>query len=101
MNGSTVRQFLGIKINHVVEVNFENFPKLIDAMGGIDYTGGCVVSKINGGFKYQPPAGGMGPVSFPGDHVKPTPCAALVKIANAKFEVVSPFACYSSIPFTA
>jgi branched-chain amino acid transport system substrate-binding protein len=57
-------------------------------------------AKINGGFKYQPPAGGMGPVSFPGDHVKPTPCAALVKIANAKFEVVSPFACYSSIPFT-
>ena len=26
-------------------------PSLIDAMGGIDYTGGCVVSRINGGFK--------------------------------------------------
>ena len=27
----------------------QRFPELIDAMGGIDYTGGCVVSKINGG----------------------------------------------------
>lgn len=47
----TVAQFLGIRIDHVVEVNFENFPELIDSMGGIDYTGGCVVSKINGGFR--------------------------------------------------
>ena len=31
--------------------SFENFPELIDAMGGIDYTGGCVVSRINGGFR--------------------------------------------------
>jgi LCP family protein required for cell wall assembly len=47
----TVGQFLGVRIDHLVEVNFENFPDLIDAMGGIDYKGGCVVSKINGGFK--------------------------------------------------
>jgi LCP family protein required for cell wall assembly len=45
----TVEQFLGIKINHVVEVNFENFPQLIDAMGGITVKTGCVVSEINGG----------------------------------------------------
>jgi LCP family protein required for cell wall assembly len=45
----TVEQFLGIQVNHVIEVNFENFPKLIDAMGGIDYRGGCVISRINGG----------------------------------------------------
>jgi anionic cell wall polymer biosynthesis LytR-Cps2A-Psr (LCP) family protein len=45
----TVKQYLGIEINHVVEVDFENFPALIDAMGGITYRGGCVVSKINGG----------------------------------------------------
>jgi LCP family protein required for cell wall assembly len=45
----TVKQFLGIEVNHVIEVNFENFPKLIDAMGGIDVTTGCVVSEINGG----------------------------------------------------
>ena len=33
---TTVKQYLGIKINHLVEVNFENFPELIDALGGID-----------------------------------------------------------------
>jgi LCP family protein required for cell wall assembly len=47
----TVKQFLGIKIDHLFEVNFANFPALVDSMGGINYTGGCVVSKINGGFK--------------------------------------------------
>ena len=46
----TIEANLGIEVDHVVEVSFSNFPDLIDAMGGIDYTGGCVVSKINGGF---------------------------------------------------
>jgi LCP family protein required for cell wall assembly len=45
----TVEEYLGVDINHLVEVNFENFPALIDSLGGIDYTGKCVVSKINGG----------------------------------------------------
>jgi LCP family protein required for cell wall assembly len=48
---STVERYLGIPINHLVEVNFENFPQLIDAMGGVDYTGGCIVSEISGGFR--------------------------------------------------
>lgn len=47
----TVEANLGIVVDHVVEVSFSNFGDLIDAMGGIDYTGGCVVSRINGGFK--------------------------------------------------
>jgi len=47
----TIMANLGIEIDHVVEVSFSNFPDLIDAMGGIDYQGGCVVSKINGGFR--------------------------------------------------
>src|SRR3954465_8992654 len=47
----TVEQFLGIPVNHLVEVNFENFPKLIDALGGITYTGGCVTAELNGGRK--------------------------------------------------
>ena len=47
----TVRQYLGIDVDHVILVNFDKFPKLIDAMGGISYTGGCVVSRINGGFR--------------------------------------------------
>jgi LCP family protein required for cell wall assembly len=45
----TIEGYLGLEVNHLVEVNFENFPALIDALGGIDYTGNCVVSKINGG----------------------------------------------------
>jgi LCP family protein required for cell wall assembly len=34
----TVENFMGngLKINHVLEINFQNFPKLIDALGGID-----------------------------------------------------------------
>ncbi len=48
---ATVKQYLGIPINHLVEVNFDNFPALVDALGGVDYTGGCVVSLISGGFR--------------------------------------------------
>ncbi len=46
---SVVKSYLGIPINHVVEVNFENFPQLIDAMGGVSYTGPCVLSYLDGG----------------------------------------------------
>jgi LCP family protein required for cell wall assembly len=47
----TVQSYLGLRVDHVVEVSFANFPELIDAMGGITYKGGCVISKINGGYK--------------------------------------------------
>jgi len=46
---SVIEHWLGIPVNHVVEVNFENFPQLIDAMGGVTYTGGCIVSNLDGG----------------------------------------------------
>jgi LCP family protein required for cell wall assembly len=57
-----IKRFLGVPINHVVEVNFENFPALIDSMGGITYTGGCIDSEIsggasNGGYTLKLPAG--------------------------------------------
>ncbi len=45
-----IKHWLGVPINHVIEVNFENFPALIDAMGGVNYTGGCIISKLDGGF---------------------------------------------------
>jgi anionic cell wall polymer biosynthesis LytR-Cps2A-Psr (LCP) family protein len=45
-----IKHWLGVPINHVVEVNFENFPQLIDAMGGVNYTGGCIISRLDGGF---------------------------------------------------
>ena len=47
---SVIEHWLDVPINHVVEVNFENFPQLIDAMGGVTYTGGCIISKLDGGF---------------------------------------------------
>jgi LCP family protein required for cell wall assembly len=59
---SVIKSFLGIPINHLVEVNFENFPALIEAMGGVDYTGGCIFSRLDGGssqggFTLRLPAG--------------------------------------------
>src|SRR3954451_18159415 len=47
----TVKQFLGVAIDHVVEVDFTNFPKFIDALGGVNITTGCVIADINGGTK--------------------------------------------------
>jgi LCP family protein required for cell wall assembly len=46
---SVIEHWLGVPINHVVEVNFESFPQLIEAMGGVNYTGGCIVSNLDGG----------------------------------------------------
>jgi LCP family protein required for cell wall assembly len=46
---SVIKHWLDIPVNHVVEVNFENFPQLIDAMGGVTYSGGCIISKLDGG----------------------------------------------------
>jgi LCP family protein required for cell wall assembly len=48
---SVIKRYLGIPINHLVEVNFEDFPALVDAMGGVDYTGGCIISRLDGGFR--------------------------------------------------
>ncbi len=47
----TIEAYLGIPINHLVEVSFENFPKLIDALGGVDVTTGRVCSEISGGVR--------------------------------------------------
>jgi LCP family protein required for cell wall assembly len=45
----TIKGYLGVEVNHVIEVSFSEFPDLVDAMGGIDYKGGCVRAKVNGG----------------------------------------------------
>jgi LCP family protein required for cell wall assembly len=47
----TVERLLGVDVDHLVLVSFTNFPKLIDAMGGIDYKGACVKAKVNGGYR--------------------------------------------------
>jgi LCP family protein required for cell wall assembly len=48
---SVIKSYLGIPINHVVEVNFEDLPQLVNAMGGVDYTGDCIVARLDGGFR--------------------------------------------------
>ena len=45
----TIEQFAGVKINHVIVVNLANFPKFINAIGGVNVTTGRICSKISGG----------------------------------------------------
>ena len=47
----TIERYLGIKVNHVAEVDFTNFPKFIDAMGGVTVKTGCIKAEISGGAK--------------------------------------------------
>jgi LCP family protein required for cell wall assembly len=61
---TTVKNYLGVQINHLVEVNFDNFPEFIDSLGGINVTTGCVLSNINGGTRN----GGFTLDLKPGEH---------------------------------
>jgi LCP family protein required for cell wall assembly len=45
----TIRQFTGLKINHIIIVNLAHFPKFIDAIGGITLRTDRVCSEISGG----------------------------------------------------
>ncbi len=45
----TVEALTGIKINHVIIINFANFPKFIDAIGGVNVKTGRICSTISGG----------------------------------------------------
>jgi LCP family protein required for cell wall assembly len=47
----TVDQLTGLKINHVIIINFANFPKFIDAIGGVNVKTGRICSNISGGAK--------------------------------------------------
>ncbi len=60
----TVEQFTGVKINHLIVVNLANFPKFIDAIGGVDVTTGRICSTISGGAKL----GGFSLFLKPGTH---------------------------------
>ena len=56
----TVEGFLGndVRINHVIEVSFEDFPAFIDSVGGIDVTlERCVSSDPFGGRRFRLRAG--------------------------------------------
>jgi LCP family protein required for cell wall assembly len=60
----TVEQFTGVKINHLIVVNLANFPKFIDALGGVTVTTGRICSNISGGVKN----GGFSLYLKPGTH---------------------------------
>ena len=45
----TISNWTGITIDHLIIVNLSNFPKFINALGGIDVTTPCIISDINGG----------------------------------------------------
>ncbi len=60
----TVEQFTGVKINHLIVVNLANFPKFINAIGGVDVKTGRICSTISGGAKL----GGFSLFLKPGTH---------------------------------
>jgi LCP family protein required for cell wall assembly len=45
----TVDQLTGLKINHVIIINFANFPKFVDSIGGVNVKTGRICSNISGG----------------------------------------------------
>jgi LCP family protein required for cell wall assembly len=45
----TVKQFTGLKINHIIIVNLANFPKFIDAIGGVTIHTDRICAQISGG----------------------------------------------------
>ena len=46
----TIKQYLGIDVNHVMVVNFTGFPRLVDAVGGVDLYVPKTISTIAGKF---------------------------------------------------
>jgi LCP family protein required for cell wall assembly len=47
----TIEKFTGLQINHLIIINLANFPKFIDAIGGVDVKTGRICSTISGGVK--------------------------------------------------
>lgn len=47
----TVQRLTGVKINHLIIVDLANFPRFIDAIGGITVRTGRICSNISGGAK--------------------------------------------------
>jgi LCP family protein required for cell wall assembly len=60
----TIENLTGVKINHLILVNLANFPKFIDAIGGVTVTTGRICSTISGGVKN----GGFSLFLAPGSH---------------------------------
>jgi len=45
----TIKQYLGIEVNHLVEIDFKGFVKFVDALGGVNMTfDTCIRSRFEG-----------------------------------------------------
>ena len=53
----TVESFLGVDLNHYVEVDFKGFKKLVDALGGLDITIEEPINDKSSQFRMQIPKG--------------------------------------------
>ncbi|MDQ6834858.1 MAG: LCP family protein [Actinomycetota bacterium] len=60
----TVERFTGVRVNHLIVINLANFPKFIDAIGGVDVSTGRICSEISGGVRN----GGFSLFLRPGSH---------------------------------
>jgi LCP family protein required for cell wall assembly len=60
----TVQNLTGVKINHLIIVDLANFPKFIDAIGGVTVNTGRICSEISGGVQN----GGFSLFLKPGSH---------------------------------
>ena len=94
-NGSDPVQGLGTAIGwYIADIFLQMLehagPDLGGSMQGF-------VDSINAGFTYSPPAGGLGPLEFPRDHTDGVPCAAVLRVVNAEYEVATPFTCFENL----
>ncbi|MEX0993315.1 MAG: LCP family protein [Solirubrobacterales bacterium] len=45
----TIKPYLGIEVNHIVEIDFKGFPKFVDSLGGVNMTfENCIRSRFEG-----------------------------------------------------
>jgi LCP family protein required for cell wall assembly len=45
----TIKEFLGVEVNHIVEIDFKGFVKFVDALGGVKMTfENCIRSRFEG-----------------------------------------------------
>jgi hypothetical protein len=76
----------------------EEFIEQVQAVGSTLNTKTFDQTVNDGSFvSYTGITGGLGELTWPAAHFLPADCAAIVKIVGTSYQVVEPFACYSSL----
>jgi branched-chain amino acid transport system substrate-binding protein len=76
----------------------EEFIEQVQAVGSTLNTKTFDQTVNDGSFvSYTGITGGLGELAWPAAHFLPADCAAIVKIVGTSYQVVEPFACYSSL----